>query len=74
MADLFDLARKIANGTKHFSPRASTHVQGGFSSAFSDAFAMPLRVEFPDGRYELADGFLRKMVEFWEHQEQQGAF
>ena len=74
MADIFDLARMIANGTKHFVPRASTHVQRGFSSAFSDAFARPLNVEFPDGRQVSADRFLRKMVEFWECQEQQGAF
>ena len=71
MADIFDLARKIANGTKHFKQRerTSTYTQRGHSSGFSDGFSRPLNVEFPDGSPESADIFLRKMVEFWERQE-----
>lgn len=68
MVDRFELVRKITNGTKHFIPKdrtqVHTHVQGGFSSAFSDGFARPLSVEFTDGRIEQVDIFLRKMVEF----------
>ena len=74
MADMFVLARGITNGTKHFKPRASTSVQTGFSSAFSDGFVRPLNVEFPDGRQEGVDIFLREMVEFWKRQKQLGAF
>ena len=74
MADIFDLARNISNGTKHFKPKARTTTQIGFSSAFSDAFARPLNVVFPDGKEESADIFIRKMVEFWSDQEKEGAF
>ena len=74
MAERFDLARNIANGTKHCQPRASTQVQSGFSPAFSDAFAKPLTVEFPNGRRQSVDSFLREMVEFWKRQERHGAF
>ena len=66
MAEIFDLSRNIANGTKHFKPKAKTHVQGGFSSGFSDGFARPLNVEFDDGRKQSVDDFLHKMVEFWK--------
>lgn len=71
-ADIFDLARNIANGTKHFVNRAKTHVGAGFSSGFSDGFARPLNIEFPDGTMISADRFLREMVEFWKRQEQLG--
>ena len=74
MAQLFELVRKIANGTKHFKPRAQTKVQSGFSSGFSNAFARPLIVEFDDGNKQSVDDLLYKMVEFWKHQEQVGAF
>ena len=72
MADIFDLARTIANGTKHFSKGARTTTQTGFSSAFSDAFARPLNVELPDGSTESADRIIRKMVDFWKRQEKLG--
>ena len=68
MVGRFELARKISNGTKHFEPRANTHVQGGFSSDFSDEFARPLNVEFPGDREEPVDIFLRELVEFWQRQ------
>ena len=74
MAEMFDLARKIANGTKHFKPKTRTKAQVGFSSAFSDGFARPLNVEYDDGREQSVDLFLRKMVEFWKQQEEVGAF
>ncbi len=74
MAEIFDLARNISNGTKHFEPRARAKTQTGFSSAFSDDFARPLNVVFPDGKEESADIFIRKMVEFWSDLEKEGAF
>lgn len=74
LADTFDLARHITNGTKHFKPKAKTHTQGGFSSDFSDDFARPLNVEYGDGSQESADVFLRKVVDFWERQGTAGAF
>ncbi len=74
IAEMFGLARKIANGTKHFLPKAKTQVQVGFSSDFSDEFERPLNVEFDDGRKESVDIFLRKMVGFWVLQEKVGAF
>ena len=74
IAEMLELARKIANGTKHFSQKVKTQVQGGFSSAFSDGFARPLNVEFDDERKESADIFLRRMVEFWIQQEKVGTF
>jgi hypothetical protein len=81
LADVFELARNITNGTKHFEPKAKTRTQKaktrtqtGFSSAFSEAFARPLMVEFPDGSEKSADSFLREMVDFWRVQERNGAF
>lgn len=74
MVELFELARNIANGTKHFKPRAKTRAQVGFSSAFSDGFARPLNVEYDDGRKQSVDVFLRKIVDFWKQQEEIGAF
>ena len=74
LADTFDLARHITNGTKHFKPKAKTHTQGGFSSDFIDDFARPLNVEYGDGSQESADVFLRKVVDFWERQGAAGAF
>ena len=72
MAEIFELARNIVNGTKHFSERAKTTTQTGFSSGFSDGFARPLNVEFPDGSTESADRIIRKMVDFWKRQEKLG--
>ena len=72
MAEIFEIARNIVNGTKHFSERAKTTTQTGFSSEFSDEFARPLNVEFPDGSKETADRIIRKMVDFWKRQEKLG--
>ena len=42
IAELFELARDITNGTKHFkTKKVKTEVQAGFSSGFSDGFAVP---------------------------------
>lgn len=72
LVDVFEVARRIANGTKHFERRAKTTVQTGFSSAFSDGFARPLNVIMPDGVQRSADQLLRQMLEFWQHQERLG--
>jgi len=74
LAETFELARNITNGTKHFKPRAKTSTQTGFSSAFSDGFVRPLNVEYDDGTKESADQFLRKMVDFWKKQRASGAY
>lgn len=80
MVELFNSARTIVNGTKHFKPAkqdVKTKVQGGFPSDFGDK-ARPLNVrlsgsENPDD-WEPIDNVLDRMVEFWKHQESVGAF
>lgn len=72
LANVFELARNITNGTKHFKSKAKTRTQKGFSSDFNDGFARPLVVEFPDGSKESADMFLSKMVDFWRDKLPQG--
>ena len=74
LATVFDLARNITNGTKHFIPKAETRTQSGFSSAFSSGFARPLIVKFPNGSETSADEFLEKMIAFWQRQADSGAF
>ena len=74
LASLFELARKIANGTKHFKPRVSTRTQTGFSSGFSEGFARPLIIELSDGNETSADYLLDKLVSFWREQENIGNF
>ena len=69
LAEYFELAAKITNGTKHFRSKAKTRRQSGFGSGFSDAFARPLNVQFDSGREESADRFLRALVSFWERWE-----
>jgi hypothetical protein len=66
LANFFELARNITNGTKHFMSRAITRTQKGFSSDFSDGFTRPLVVKFPDGCEKSADKFIGKLVDFWK--------
>ncbi len=76
LIDLFELARAISNGTKHFAPRAKTTVGVGFSSAFTEAFERPLNIELPQdpvytpysGQRISADLLLKKLVTFWKDQ------
>ena len=70
--EMFNLARKIANGTKHFEPRVKTRVGIGFSSDFSDEFERPLNIEFPGNGELSADELLDKLVGFWKEQDQLG--
>lgn len=74
LAQDFNIARKITNGAKHFSVTVTTRTQQGFKSAFSDGFARPLIIEYPDGTEISADQFLRKLIEFWKEQKANGAF
>ena len=75
---VFELAKKITNGTKHFKQKVQTRKQGGFSGGFSpafgDGFARSLRVMLPDGTEQSANVILRQMVDFWTQQEINGAF
>jgi hypothetical protein len=71
---VFDEARKITNGTKHFKPRAKTRTQRGFSPGFDEGFARPLMVKFSDGSEKSANWLLREMVDFWSKHEKSGAF
>ena len=68
LAKFFDLARKIANGTKHSLQRTKTRRQAGFSSEFSDEFARPLIVVHSDGQEQSVDDLLHQMMNFWTNQ------
>ncbi|EMK6834857.1 TPA: hypothetical protein PX765_003374 [Vibrio cholerae] len=67
LANLFEMARDITNGLKHFKVKpTTTRNQRGFSSAFSNAFARPLIIVSPSGEEISVDQFLEKMVMFWQ--------
>lgn len=65
LAQDFEVARNITNGTKHFSNKSvTTRTQMGFSSEFSDEFARLLIIKYLDGTEISADQFLWKLIEF----------
>lgn len=75
MVTIFEQARNITNGTKHFKSKdTTTKTQSGFSSAFSDGHARPLMVIYSDGSTASADQFLRTLIAFWKDQNSNGAF
>ena len=74
LSDTFEIARKIANGTKHFLPTTQTKTQVGFSSSFSNAFARPLIIKFPNGSEKPVDMFLEDMINFWKKESHEGKF
>lgn len=74
LAEVFELARKIANGTKHFNPKVKTRIRKGFSSEFSDEFARPLMVKVSNVSEISADRLLCDLVDFWKEQAKKGAF
>lgn len=65
LAKSFELARNIANGTKHFLQKTETRRQSGFSSGFTEGFARPLVVKHPDGEEQSVDKLLHDMMDFW---------
>ena len=75
VADAFETAREITNGTKHYKNKCvKTHTQKGFSSDFSDSLARPLIIEVKAGIDKSADILLRELVDFWKDQKKSGAF
>jgi hypothetical protein len=78
MIEVFDLAKMLTNGMKHFVPtaprqkRAVTKAEGGFSQDFSDEFARPLNVKTTAGHWLSADDLLKKMVAFWQDESTAG--
>jgi hypothetical protein len=67
--EAFELARRLANSTKHFKLKqtrpVSTRRQSGFSSDFSDEFARPLMIERDDGSEISADELLGTIIDHW---------
>jgi hypothetical protein len=75
LADSFELAREITNGTKHFTSRAKTRFQKGFSPAVNNGFARStLLVEYSNGNETSADDLLSKLESFWNTQKNNRAF
>ena len=73
--ELFETARHLTNGTKHYKNKAvKTRAQGGFSSAFSNAFARPLIIIKPDSSEVSADEFCEALIGFWQRQVKSGSF
>lgn len=74
LANLFEMARDITNGMKHFKVKpTTTRSQGGFSSGFSNDFARPLIIVSSSGEEISVDEFLEKMVIFWQQNIEQVA-
>lgn len=65
--DNFELARKVANSSKHLKINIQTLRQGGFSSAFSDDFARPLNIIDGDRRKSL-DQLVSALYTHWENE------
>lgn len=72
IVEKFDLARRVANGVKHANPRIETRAQTGFSSAFSNSFARPMKVIQDDGAEVSVDDLLASLMEFWNRQKNKG--
>jgi hypothetical protein len=77
---VFETAREITNGTKHFEPktntkrRINTKKQAGFSSGFSDGFTRPLIIIRDDKTEISADELLRTMIEAWKQEKADSKF
>ncbi|TYK64143.1 hypothetical protein CWS31_017235 [Colwellia echini] len=74
LIELFEIARKITNGTKHFSSKVKTRTQSGFSSGFSSGFAKPLVITRTDGSEISADYLLKSLTDFWQEQYKTNGF
>lgn len=69
VAEYLELVRDLTNGIKHFKTKSTTtRRQGGFSSAFSDAYARPLIIVSSKGCELPVDDLLKSLVNFWESQ------
>ncbi len=74
VSEALELARRIANGTKHDLKNVSTRSQTGFSSEFSAEFARPLNADDDTGKSWAVDDLIGTIVDFWMRQEQAGVF
>lgn len=77
--DMFELARRITNGSKHFETRhIGSRVEQGFSSGFSSAFAQvaypALLITKDDGTEVHVGELLKKLIDFWETEKANGSF
>jgi hypothetical protein len=74
--DMFEIARRVANGSKHFESRITSRVEQSFSSAFSPSFAQPaypaLLIEKDDGTELHVHDLLAALMGFWESQRTAG--
>jgi hypothetical protein len=74
--DMFEIARKVANGSKHFESRIASRVGQSFSPAFSQAFAQvaypALLIEKDDGTELHVHDLLAALMGFWEIQRATG--
>jgi hypothetical protein len=74
--DMFEIARKVANGSKHFESRIASRVDASFSPAFSPAFAQEaypaLLIGKDDGTELHVRDLLASLIGFWESQRAAG--
>jgi hypothetical protein len=74
VAEYFEIARQLTNGTKHFKNKVATRVQVGFSQEFSDEFSRPLMIEIDNSIEISADALLKGLIAFWKDQQKKGKF
>jgi hypothetical protein len=74
--DMFEIARKVANGSKHFESKITSRVDQSFSPASSPAFAQEaypaLLIQKDDGTELHVHDLLVTLMEFWERQRANG--
>lgn len=74
--DMFELARRVANGSKHFESRIGSRVDQSFSPEFSREFAQKaypaLLIVKDDGAEVHAHDLLAVLMEFWKSQRASG--
>jgi hypothetical protein len=74
--EMFELARKVANGSKHFTSRIASRVDQSFSAEFSPEFAQEaypaLLIVNDDGTEVHVNDLLSVLIGFWKSQRQSG--
>jgi hypothetical protein len=65
-AEMFSLARNLANSGKHRKITIQTRRQSGFSNDFNDDFARPLNVVNEQGEVISLDTIISAMYKHWE--------